>query len=166
MYRQFEKEQQEQEERNTQSNVSAYSDKEDSYDETKMDNMQMPCSNLMGTGIKMQINGRPMMCYPIMNEGPTMYDPNMGDGGMHHCPGMFRQPNEMYHNEPQMHHPMRPFFPFIWYNYYPMYPQYPHYPHYPHYPQYPMHPMYPMHPNYPQYPQYPQNQPYQREEWD
>lgn len=162
MYRQYEQEQQENDERSTQEKGGGipYIEKEASYDDEKMDNMQMPYNNVIGTGIKMNIGGRPMMCYPIMDEEPTLYEQsddsyegmhNMGCPGMKHnmgclgmkhnmgCPGMmydsdmYRQPSNYYHNRPHYYpnYPMKPFFPYIWYNYYPFHMPYP--PHHPYY---------------------------------
>lgn len=162
MYRQYEQEQDDNEERGTQAMGSPYTDKEDNYDFEKMENMQMPCINAMGAGIKMNIGGRPMMCYPIMSDEPTLYEQNDDSfEGMHKmgCPGM--QFNQDMYRQPQNYYENRP-------NYHPGYPGYPNYPNHPNYPNYPMKPFFPYiwYNFYPFHMPYPPHHPYnEREDW-
>jgi hypothetical protein len=148
MYRQYEKEEPTNEERNEHSIGLTYSDKEISDDVITKAVTDVP----MGKGIKMNIGGRPMMCYPIMQGNTSMYDHSncgdMMDFSSENYPEMYRQDNEMYDNRPNNYNPIRPLYPYFWYNFYPFYPQFPHYPNYPHYHQYP-----------------PRRPPYYREDW-
>jgi hypothetical protein len=87
-------------------------------------------------GMQAQMNGRPMICYPMygnaMHYGSQMGE-NQGDyqmdmyrqnyGGMHYYHPRPR-PYPYYHYYPR---PRRPFF--MYYNFYPMHPYYP-YPYY------------------------------------
>lgn len=105
--------------------------------------MPFPYGVMQGQGMPMQINGRPMICYPMMYGAPMgapMGVPRVGQTGGYEdsemeqygetpqYPGMYRQYGGMhYHYRPRPHynyyHRPRPYF----YPYLPIHPFYPFY---------------------------------------
>jgi hypothetical protein len=131
MYRQYDEEQDENDVREPQNTAGMYGQMP--YDGNEQYEPQpMPWQGMQGMqgmpGMQTQIDGRPMICYPMM------YGSQMGQYGTQESTDMYRQHGMNYYHRPRPYYRPRPYFyrPRPYFNIFPFFIPY-YYPNYPYY---------------------------------
>lgn len=137
MYRQYDMEQEEVEEVDSKNMDDMYGEKKhDGMEDNGMQGnwMMPPCGmqhmncpgmhggNMQNNGMNVKINGRPMICYPMMHENQMrVLEENPESTDMYRYPmGMnYYRPRPNFNHRPMFHRPN----PFFFYGYYPPYYQ-------------------------------------------
>lgn len=112
-------------------------DKNEMYGEMKYHGMPyygmpchgMPCEGMHKKGMHAMINGRPMICFPMMSDNQMFYGHQMGQHKEEDdYEDMYRQHGGHYYPRPHPYYHPRRRRPYFFYPFYPFYPPHPYYP--------------------------------------